>query len=110
MFGGFRQDHLEGIVGFFALDATKTRHRGVLWGLYVRPEARGGGLARALVETVLQHARKEVELVQLVVETTNRPALRLYERMGFERYGIERRALKVGNRYVDAELRVRVLD
>ena len=110
VFGGFDGADLVGIAGFLAFAAPKTRHRGMLWGLYVKQAARGGGLATILVERVLDHAKSEVELVQLVVETTNRSAIRLYDKMGFERYGLDRRALKVGDRYVDAELRVRFLD
>jgi len=31
---------LVGVAGFRVEDAVKLRHKGVLWGMYVRPEAR----------------------------------------------------------------------
>lgn len=95
---------LRGVAGFSVLDSAKQRHKGVLWGMFVQPEARGTGLGPALVTRVLEHARQTVEEVRLTVVVTNMPAIRLYERAGFERYGLERRALKVGDDYHDEVL------
>ena len=72
--------------------------------MYVRPRMRGSGLVDELVERVLQHARAHVEIVQLYVEAGNRAACRLYERHRFVVYGAERRALRVGDGYVDQRL------
>ena len=46
------------------------------------------------------------DLEQLVLEvvTTNEAAQRLYSSLGFVSYGLERRALRIGNRYMDEEL------
>jgi len=93
-----------GVVGFYVPDSAKQRHKGVLWGMFVQPQARGTGLGPALVARVLEHARQTVEEVRLTVVLTNAAAIRLYERAGFERYGLERRALKVGNDYHDEVL------
>lgn len=110
VFGGFRGDELLGIVGFHGKEWEKERHKGLLWGLYVREAARGDGLGEALVGRLLDHARGRVELVQLAVIASNRPAIALYERCGFRRYGLETRALKVGDRYHDEVLMARLLD
>jgi len=91
-------------------DAPKLRHKGVLWGMYVRPAARGTGLAPALVARVLDHARGVVEEVRLTVAASNAAAVRLYEAAGFVPYGLERRALRVGNAYHDEVLMARRLD
>jgi ribosomal protein S18 acetylase RimI-like enzyme len=107
VFGAYLGDDLVGIAGFRADAGPKTRHKGVLWGLYVRPAARGAGVARALVETVTDHARMHVELLQLTVVSTNERARRLYADLGFVEYGIEKRALKQGNAYFDEVLMVR---
>jgi ribosomal protein S18 acetylase RimI-like enzyme len=77
------------------------RHKGVLWGMSVRPEARGTGLAAALVQQVVAHARTLVEQVCLTVIASNVAARRLYKAAGFEEYGLERRGLKVGSKYYD---------
>jgi len=73
----------------------------LLWGMYVRPSARGTGVARRLVEAVIDYARPRVELIQLSVVMGNEPARRLYARLGFVEYGIERNSLKHDGRYYD---------
>lgn len=100
---------LRGVVGFHASNGAKQRHKGVLWGMFLQPEARGTGLGAALVNRVLEHAKQTVEEVRLSVVSTNVAAIRLYERAGFERYGLERRALKVEDCYHDEVLMALVL-
>jgi ribosomal protein S18 acetylase RimI-like enzyme len=99
IFGGGPADtsDVQGIVGFYVVDGAKQRHKGVLWGLYVEPAARGAGLGLSLIARVLEHAARTVEEIRLTVVTTNMAAIRLYERVGFEQYGLERRALKIGD-------------
>jgi ribosomal protein S18 acetylase RimI-like enzyme len=109
VFGGFFGNSLMGIAGFYQQEGTKMNHKGVLWGMYVKPEARGSGLATALVETVLGHASKEVEQVHLTVVVNNLRARRLYERMGFVEYGLEKESLKYRGAYFDEALMVKFL-
>ncbi len=109
VFGGFEGSALLGIAGLYTLGQEKVRHKGVLYGMYVRDSARGTGLAKQLVDAVLEHARQEVELVQLSVVASNDAARRLYERCGFELYGVEPRALKVAGRYLDEALMYKLL-
>ena len=76
-------------------------HKGVLVGMYVRPQARRLGVGRRLVEAIIDTVRRHVELVQLTVVTGNEAALRLYGGLGFVQYGLEKKALKQGGRYYD---------
>jgi ribosomal protein S18 acetylase RimI-like enzyme len=46
---------------------------------------------------------EQVEQVLLSVAATQEAAIRLYRSLGFEPFGREPRALKIGNRYVDEE-------
>ncbi len=108
VFGAYLAETLVGMVGFRREDGLKDRHKGHLWGMYVRPEARGTGAAAALMDAVLAHAAGEVEQVTLTVVQGNEPALRLYERCGFESYGIEPRAHKTAAGYADEVLMVRI--
>jgi len=102
VFGGWRGDSiLVGVAGLHVPDAAKSRHKGLLWGMFVRPEARGTGLAASLLARVIEHAAGTVEEVLLTVVTSNTAAVRLYARAGFREYGLERRALKVKGRYYD---------
>ncbi len=90
-----------GMAGFYRHDTPKMAHKGMLWGMYVRPEARGRGIARRLLEAVLAHAASEAEILQLAVTTDNAPARALYAGMGFVEYGVERSSLKHAGRYWD---------
>ena len=101
VFGGFDRADLLGVAGFFVHRGAKEGHKGVLWGMYVRPEARGAGVARRLVEAVIAYARARVELIQLSVVVGNEQARRLYARLGFVEYGIEKNSLKFCGRYYD---------
>lgn len=104
--GAFAAGRLAGIAGFRQLDREKTRHRGDIWGVYVEPRARRSGLGRLLLDHVLAHARTRVQQVHLAVTAGNTASIRLYESLGFIRYGTEPRALRVGDRYLDEHLMV----
>jgi ribosomal protein S18 acetylase RimI-like enzyme len=107
-FGGWLADgRLAGTAGLRIPSSPKLRHKGMLWGMYVRPEARGTGMARALVDQVLAAAEGLVEEVQLVVAAGNPAAVRLYRAAGFTQYGCEPRALRVGDVYIDEFLMAR---
>ncbi len=47
-----------------------------------------------------------LEQVYLAVMATNEPALRVYRALGFETYGREPHALKIGETYYDEDLMV----
>jgi ribosomal protein S18 acetylase RimI-like enzyme len=96
-------------VGFSRFAGRKLCHKGLLWGMYVRPKAQGAGLGSALVQAVLRHARGEVQLVQLTVMDHNPRARRLYERHGFVEYGREPAAVRVGEEYLDEILMIKRL-
>jgi len=104
VFGAFREAALVGMAGYRTQTGAKRAHKGILWGMYVRRIARGAGVAKPLVQAVLDHARDRVELVQLSVVSENEPAQRLYRSCGFVAYGREVHALKQGGRYFDEVL------
>ena len=109
IFGAFGGPDLLGVAGFAVRDGEKEAHKGLLWGMYVRPEARGTGIAQRLVEAVVDFARPRVELIQLSVVMGNEPARRLYARLGFVEYGIEKNSLKHAGRYYDEILMAKQL-
>ena len=74
--------------------------------MYVREAARGTGVAEAMVAAVQDHARGEVEQILISVITNNERARHFYEKMGFQAYGLEKRAFKIGEDYYDEEFRV----
>ena len=102
--GAFRGPELTGIAGFAVQQGQKRAHKGLLWGMYVRPGARASGVGQRLIEAILDVARRHVELIQLTVVQDNLRARRLYARLGFVDYGLERNALKQDGRYYDEVL------
>lgn len=101
IFAAWRGEELLGIAGYWREATPKHAHKGGLWTMYVRKEARGSGGADLLVDAVVKYARREVEILHLAVGVHNEPAQRLYRRHGFVEYGREERALKVGDVYYD---------
>ena len=102
--GAFLDTELVGTVGFAIQQGQKRAHKGMLWGMYVRPGARGTGVGRRLIEAALNLARQHVELIQLTVVRENEQARRLYASLGFVDYGLEKHSLKQDGRYYDEVL------
>ncbi|SMF91083.1 Ribosomal protein S18 acetylase RimI [Azospirillum oryzae] len=107
--GGFVDGQLDATAGLLTSAKAKSRHKGMIWGVYVRENRRGSGLADAVMTTVLAHAEEQVEQVHLSVAATNKRAIGFYERLGFKPFGTEPRALKVDGIYIDELLMVKIL-
>ncbi|NKM31057.1 GNAT family N-acetyltransferase [Rhizobium laguerreae] len=77
-------------------------HRGRL-GMGILPTYRGKGLGRRLIETTLRAAQKSgFARIELDVYEDNARAIALYEKTGFAREGIVRRAACIDGRFIDA--------
>ncbi|MCY1250884.1 hypothetical protein D9M72_645760 [compost metagenome] len=61
-------------------------------------------MSRRLVEAVVDEARGKVEQLQLTVVSSNAAAIRLYSKLGFAEYGLEKRALRIDGQYLDEVL------
>ena len=71
-------------------------------GLAVHPAARRRGVAAALMTAAEPFARaRAARKLSLRVLSTNQPAMRLYERLGFECEGALRDEFLIAGRYVD---------
>ncbi len=106
--GYFEDGTLAGTMGFYREKHDKFRHKGVVWGVFVRKESRGKGAAKALLMQVIQRVRQVpgIEQVLLVVAAGQPAPKRVYESVGFQHYGTEPRSLKVGDKYIDDELMI----
>lgn len=94
-----------GVGGLAWSDGVKTRHKALLYGMYVKSAERGSGAADAIMKELIDEARGSVEIVTLTVVSTNFRALRFYERWGFRAYGVEERSAKNGDGdYLDETL------
>jgi len=106
--GAFVEGVLQGIGGLTRFAGARLDHRALLWGMYVRPEARGAGAGDAIVGALLDEARRiGIRSVLLTVIAGNERAERLYRRWGFERYGVEPGAVRTASGYVDEVLMIR---
>jgi len=106
--GAFARSQMVGQAGFTRDEGRKESHKGSIWGVYVTATARGQGVAKAILTQMLArvHAYPGLEQVTLSVSVPQEVARRLYSALGFEVYGYEKHALKVGETYVDEEHRV----
>lgn len=103
--GAYDGDMLVGIGGLARNRGSKTRHKALLYGMYVKAPYRGGDASAAIMERLIDEARSSVEIVTLTVVSTNLRAKRFYERWGFRAYGVERRSAKIGDGdYLDETL------
>ena len=94
-FGAYDDDRLVGTIALEYASRTKTRHKGLIIGMYVMAAHRRQGIAAALLSAAIAHARQRGGLLALQLELTegNHVALALYEGAGFVTYGVEPLAL-----------------
>jgi ribosomal protein S18 acetylase RimI-like enzyme len=109
VYGAYADGRIVGMAGVKRYDGARERHKGFVWGTYVRPDLRGRGVARALMEALLESASGVMEQLTLAVTKDNLAAIALYRELGFEAYGTEPRALKSTDGYADDVLMVRFL-
>ena len=104
-FGAFDDNTLIGIAGFRREKEVKRHHKAVIWGMYVPAEVRQRGIGKALLEAAIAYAKTlpDLEKINLSVVLTSKEARRLFISLGFETYGLERRALKLHDQYFDQE-------
>ena len=96
------QGRLCGVAGLSVGAREKEAHKATLFGMYVPPTCRGQGIGAQLVQAVLYEARaRQVRLVQLTVTRGNAAAERLYAAKGFEVFGVEPMALRLGELFWD---------
>jgi ribosomal protein S18 acetylase RimI-like enzyme len=107
MLGAFGCGSLIGIAGFYVSADKRTKHRGQIYTVYVRQNCRGRGLGDRLIRDLLAHAQACVEQVHLAVLVTSIAAIKTYKRNGFEIYGTDTRAVRIGDAVYDKFLMIK---
>jgi GNAT superfamily N-acetyltransferase len=80
-----------GVRGFATVQYEAWHQRLILWFLYIAPEWRRRGVARALLERVEQHGRDiGASHVWLETSTVNVPGVAAYNRLGYTLVGADR--------------------
>jgi RimJ/RimL family protein N-acetyltransferase len=105
VFGAFKNELLIGITGVRRETMCQVKHKATIWGVFVSPLYRGQGIAQTLLSAASTHAAKEWDVIQLMlcVNAENLAAKRLYVSHGFQKFGLEPRAMKVADRFYDEE-------
>ncbi|MBI4219956.1 MAG: GNAT family N-acetyltransferase [Chloroflexi bacterium] len=103
--GAFDGDSLVGIARCSYEPGAKDAHKALVTSVYVAPEARGRGIGKSLMKTLIAAAARwpGVEELRLAVVVDNVGARQLYRDLGFKVWGIEPRSMKIGDKYVDEE-------
>lgn len=104
--GAFLEEQqLVGTVSFGRETRAKSRHKGLIYRMYVSAEVSGRGIGRRLLQEAIRRAKEigGVEQINLTVVGANDKAKRLYSSEGFETFAVEKRGLKIGPRYFDEE-------
>jgi ribosomal protein S18 acetylase RimI-like enzyme len=99
VWGAFSGQTLVGTVSLEFSARAKTRHKALVVAMFVHENCRGQGLARQLMQALVQHgmARQGLRLLQLEVTLGNAAAERLYQSLGFQAYGVEPMAVLTAN-------------
>ena len=103
--GAFAGEELSGLLHFHRWEGMKIRHRASIGGMYVPPEYRGQGIAKALLLEAITRARTLHGLEDLILSVTvgNEHARALYLAVGFTPVSVEPRYLKIGEQYYAIE-------
>lgn len=97
--GAFREDRSDELVGTATLvreRSPKMHHIANVVAMYVAPDVRRQGVGRHLLTEVIRRARQleGLDQLRLCVIQDNDAAIRLYQSIGFQTYGVEPNALK----------------
>ncbi|GEK34218.1 GNAT family N-acetyltransferase [Kurthia sibirica] len=106
IYGAFLEDELVGVATLTQEAAMKMSHRANIGGVYVSSKARGTGAGAALLQKIIDDAHEDpvLEKLNLSVVTTNKAAVKLYEKLGFKIIGTEHRSMKKDGTYFDEYL------
>lgn len=106
--GGFDAEKLIAICGFHRWESEKTQHRGRIIQLYVSKEYQRKNIGHDILKSILNTAFQKdgIEQIELGVITTNYEAEKIYKKIGFEEYGVQKNYLKIGSTYFDHKMMV----
>lgn len=108
LIGAWLGTELVGMIGLERQSQQKLRHTAELNSMMVHPRYTGQGVGVRLVEAAIAQARQAIGLEQIMVRVSlsSEAAVRLYERVGFQRCGVLPHAIKL----VDAPGQIRYVD
>jgi ribosomal protein S18 acetylase RimI-like enzyme len=96
VFGALATENLVGMLGLNRSNQIKSAHKVLLWGMFVSPQWRGQGLGERLLQAAIAYSRATagVTSMRLCVTESAIAAKCLYERVGFNTWGVEPDAIR----------------
>lgn len=103
-YGAFVNDELVGVVTLQLETPSKIRHKANILAMFVSQKHRGLKIGKSLMLHLIDNAiLLKLEQLHLTVVSNNIAAKNLYTTLGFTRYGLEEKALKLNGKYWDEE-------
>jgi ribosomal protein S18 acetylase RimI-like enzyme len=81
----YRAGRIVGMAGVASRSDPAEPRSAFVWGVYVRPELRGRGIASRMLDAALETALERFDEITLDVAVGNLAAIALYEKLGFAR-------------------------
>jgi len=101
LFGAFDDGNLVGYVNVLRGDANRIRHSAYI-AMGILLSHMGQGIGKLLLNKVDEWARKYgVTRLELTVMAHNENAIKLYEKMGFNKEGIKKNSILIDGNYID---------
>ena len=98
--GAYVEKKLIGTSAFYREEWENLRHKGELWGVYVKQEFRNQGIARQLVSRTIELSKSIDGIEQINLEVSGSMQKKFYESLGFVSWGIEKNCTKLDNRSI----------
>lgn len=98
----FENSKIAGMAHLTSIERKELDHT-VTLGLNVKKALRGKSIGSALLRHLMDWAKENpvIERIELEVLANNQQAIHMYEKVGFEREGVKRSAVKKGSEYID---------
>ncbi len=92
-----------GLIGVTFEKKLNQQHVADIVGFYVKPEYRGKGIGRKIMERVLAdlHTHPRISRIRIGVNVLLENAVKLYHDLGFKDIGLAEKAMKVNGVYYD---------
>lgn len=109
IYSAFNAGKIVATLGFYQNKGRKRKHVGNIWGVYTKPEHRRKKLSKQLLNMVYKELPEDIKILHLGVRATNTIAHEFYKREGFRQYGVDEKATKIGDEYIDEILMMKII-
>ncbi|MFK7781512.1 GNAT family N-acetyltransferase [Psychroserpens sp.] len=106
--GAFHDNVLIGISAFKRHENKKINHSGIIIQVYVNSNYQGKKIGSNLVKTTIEEAFKinGIEQIEIGVVSINENAYKIYQKIGFKEFGLQKNFLKINDTYYNHRMMV----